>query len=237
MPESAHSRLWSALVVSALVHVGLLTMVVEAFPVRLAVATKPVLAVLKIPNQALPAGIAVPLPASSDSSARLRTAPQLIPVQPVRKATGGRPVDSAALALPAPGKAESLLPSPSPSPSVSEGGASPAGTSNVPSEGASADDLRQYRVALAIAARRFKRYPLLARERGWAGRVEVAVNLSAWQPNPRLSLVQSSGHAALDEQALSMIEQASATTTLPESLRGKDFRVLLPIEFTLEDDH
>jgi TonB family protein len=104
---------------------------------------------------------------------------------------------------------------------VSEGGASPAGTSNVPSEGASADDLRQYRVALAIAARRFKRYPLLARERGWAGRVEVAVNLSAWQPNPRLSLVQSSGHAALDEQALSMIEQASATTTLPESLRGR----------------
>lgn len=236
MPESAHSRLWSALVVSALAHVGLLTMVVEAFPVRLAVATKPVLAVLKIPSQALPAGIAVPLPAPSDSSARLRTAPQSIPMQPVRKATGVRPVDSAALALPAPGKAEISSPLSSPLPSVSEGGASLAGPSNVSSEGASADDLRQYRVALAIAARRFKRYPLLARERGWAGRVEVAVNLSAWQPSPRLSLVQSSGHATLDEQALSMIEQASATTTLPKSLRGKDFRVLLPIEFTLEDD-
>lgn len=225
MLESAHSRLWSALVVSALAHVGLLTMVVEVLPVRFAVATKPILAVLKAPNQALPADVAVPLPASSHSSARPRTAPQSMPVQ-----TGGRPADSTARAFPAHGKAEHS------SPSVSEGGTSPAGTSNVPGEGVSADDLRQYRVALAIAARRFKRYPPEARERGWAGRVEVALNLSAWQPSPRLSLVQSSGHAALDEQALSMIEQASASTTLPESLRGKDFRVLLPIEFTLADD-
>ena len=236
MLESAHSRLWSALVVSALAHVGLLTMVVEILPLRLAVATKPILAVLKMPNRALPADVAVPLPTSIHSLARPRTAPQSIPVQPVRKETRGRPVDPAVLAFPAHGKAERSSPSPSPSPSVSEGGASPAGTSNVLSEGASADDLRQYRVALAIAARRFKRYPPVARERGWAGRVEVAVNLSSWQPSPRFSLSQSSGHSELDEQALSMIEQASAITTLPESLRGKDFRVLLPIEFTLSDD-
>jgi protein TonB len=130
-----------------------------------------------------------------------------------------------ALAKPVPDR--SLLPDTTPAP-----GGSPAAVR----EGVSPDDLRQYRVALAIAARRFKRYPPLARERGWEGRVEVAVSVSAWQRGPQSSLVHSSGHAALDEQALSMIEQASATTMLPESLKGRDFRVLLPIEFTLDDD-
>ncbi|HMW55057.1 MAG TPA: hypothetical protein PKA47_05510, partial [Accumulibacter sp.] len=110
MLESAHSRLWSALVVSALAHVGLLTMVVEILPLRLAVATKPILAVLKMPNQALPADVAVPLPTSIHSSARPRTAPQSIPVQPVRKETRGRPVDPAVLAFPAHGKAERSSP-------------------------------------------------------------------------------------------------------------------------------
>ncbi|WP_287461775.1 energy transducer TonB [Accumulibacter sp.] len=99
----------------------------------------------------------------------------------------------------------------------------------------SADDLRQYRVDLAIASRRFKRYPALARERGWEGRVEVAVSVSAWQPRPQLSLVRSSGHAALDQQAVAMLEQASADTALPAGLRGRDFRILLPVEFTLDD--
>ena len=31
-----------------------------------------------------------------------------------------------------------------------------------------------------------------------------------------------------------MIEQAAAATTLPEALRGREFRVLLPIEFSLD---
>lgn len=104
-----------------------------------------------------------------------------------------------------------------------------------PATAISADDLRQYRVDLAIASRRFKRYPALARERGWEGRVEVAVSVSAWQPRPQLSLVRSSGHAALDQQAVAMLEQASADTAVPAGLKGRDFRILLPIEFTLDD--
>jgi protein TonB len=102
-------------------------------------------------------------------------------------------------------------------------------------ESVSPDDLRQYRVALAIAARRFKRYPPLARERGWEGRVEVAVSMSSSLPVPKMSLVRSSGHALLDEQAVSMVERASAATALPDGLRGRGFRVLLPIEFSMED--
>jgi protein TonB len=119
---------------------------------------------------------------------------------------------------------------------LSDATSPPGGSQTAVREGVSPDDLREYRLALAVAARRFKRYPTLARERGWEGRVEVAVTVSPWQRGPQSSLVHSSGHAALDEQALSMIAQASATTMLPESLKGRDFRVLLPIEFTLDDD-
>ncbi|MCM8611518.1 TonB family protein [Accumulibacter sp.] len=104
-----------------------------------------------------------------------------------------------------------------------------------PSAGVSADDLRQYRIDLAIASRRFKGYPALARERGWEGRVEVAVSVSAWQPRPQLSLARSSGHAPLDQQAVAMLEQAATATLLPAGLRGRDFRILLPVEFTLDD--
>ena len=63
----------------------------------------------------------------------------------------------------------------------------------------------------------------------------MALNVSAWQHRPQLSLLRSSGHALLDEQAVSMIEQAAAATALPDSLQGRDFRVLLPIDFSLED--
>jgi len=104
-----------------------------------------------------------------------------------------------------------------------------------PLAGISADDLRQYRIELAIASRRYKRYPALARERGWQGRVEVAVSVTAWQPRPQFSLARSSGHATLDRQAVAMLEQASSDTTLPAGLRGRDFRILLPVEFTLDD--
>ena len=89
-------------------------------------------------------------------------------------------------------------------------------------------------MALAIAARRFKHYPLVAREGGWEGRVDVALSASAGQGMPRASLVRSSGYRALDEQALSMVEQAAAVTLLPEGLHNAEFRVLLPIEFSLD---
>jgi protein TonB len=103
-------------------------------------------------------------------------------------------------------------------------------------EGVSADGLREYRVSLAIAARRFKRYPVLALERGWEGTVDVAVSMTSWQQRPQPALVRSSGHAALDEQALSMVEQASLVTVLPDSLKGRDFGFVLPIEFIREND-
>lgn len=111
----------------------------------------------------------------------------------------------------------------------------PASSNASAREGVSSDALRDYRMALAIEARRFKRYPPLARERGWEGTAEAAV--TAITPGaPQVSLQRSSGYAALDEQTLDMLRRAALATPLPEALRGRDFRVVLPVRFSLDDD-
>lgn len=98
------------------------------------------------------------------------------------------------------------------------------------------DDLRHYRFALAVAARSFKRYPPLAREHGWQGRVDIEVSASVATLVPVLSLVKSSGQPVLDEEALTMLERASVATAIPGNLKGRDFRFVLPIEFSSAND-
>lgn len=229
-PEPECRRLLLAVVVSVLLHAGWLMTVVTAARLRFDVATKPIEAVITVVSQATAA-----VPVAAVSQHLEAAAPSQSPSPgPARTretrrqstATPALSTKSAAAHLPAPQSAVA------PAPTT----AALATPSTLLSEGVSADELRQYRVALAIAARRFKRYPPLARERGWQGSVEVALSSSNSAPRPQLTLSRSSGHVALDEQALAMIEQAAANTLLPEDLRGRNFRLLLPIEFSLDDD-
>lgn len=101
-------------------------------------------------------------------------------------------------------------------------------------ESVSGDALRQYRLALALEARRFKRYPRLARERGWEGTVEVAVVLGS-VGGATANLQRSSGQPLLDEQGLEMIRLALGATPVPEPLRGRELRLVLPVQFFLEE--
>lgn len=98
-----------------------------------------------------------------------------------------------------------------------------------------ADDLRSYRLDLALAARRSKVYPLIALEQRKQGEVLVEVKLSAVMPRPQVNLARSSGSPELDREALKMIEYATTATALPNALRGLDFRILLPVGFVLDD--
>jgi protein TonB len=110
-----------------------------------------------------------------------------------------------------------------------------ASANSAPHEGLRADALREYRLALAIEARRYKRYPPLARERGWEGTVEAAVSGGSVAA-PLVSLERSSGYAALDEQTIDMLRRAALSTPLPEGLRGREFRVVVPVRFSLENE-
>lgn len=96
-----------------------------------------------------------------------------------------------------------------------------------------ADGLRGYRMALAVQARPFWRYPPAAARAGWQGTAELRVAVLA-QGAVRVSLERSSGHAALDEAALAMVDQGARLAALPESLHGKDFSLVLPVSFSLE---
>jgi protein TonB len=97
------------------------------------------------------------------------------------------------------------------------------------------DGVRQYRLSLAREARRFKRYPDQAREQGREGVVVVVVTTVAGVAIPQVRLSQSSGSDLLDQAALELLDSAVQTATLPESLRGRQFGLTLPIHYRLDD--
>lgn len=101
-------------------------------------------------------------------------------------------------------------------------------------EPVAADLLRQYRLDLASAARRYRAYPAVARTRGWEGVVELTLKASPGLP-PAVSVGRSSGHAVLDAQAEDTLSRAVLAAPMPEALRSKAFALTVPIRFSLEE--
>ena len=102
--------------------------------------------------------------------------------------------------------------------------------------GEALDGLRGYRLSVATQARRFKRYPREAMAEGWAGSTELRLEVGSDGRPRAATVVRPSGHEALDRAAQAMIDAAAQRARLPESLRGKSFAVVLPVEFKLEDE-
>lgn len=100
---------------------------------------------------------------------------------------------------------------------------------------ADADALTNYRQALARVALAYKRYPPLARERGWEGTVEVVVTLLPRHPEPAIRLGQGSGHALLDSQALDMMSRAVRRLPVPEQLQLARAELVFPIRYRITD--
>jgi protein TonB len=98
-----------------------------------------------------------------------------------------------------------------------------------------AGTLAQYRLALISAARHFKRYPRVALDNNWQGKVEIRIVIDMTGAISALSVRSSAGHPLLDRQALEMIERAKAMALIPPALRGKEFSVDIPVVFSLRD--
>lgn len=153
---------------------------------------------------------------------------------PVPEAQAIPPVPAAAPA-PAPTPAPVLAPAASAAASAA-GSASGVLLTQANATGQALDGLRGYRLSVAGEARRFKRYPPPAMAAGWAGTAEVRLEVGD-DGRPRPATVgRSSGHDALDRAALSMIDAGALRASLPESLRGKSFAVVLPVVFNLDDE-
>lgn len=114
--------------------------------------------------------------------------------------------------------------------------AAPADASVAGQEERLADGIREYRMALGIRAKRFRHYPEVARENGWEGEPSVAVRLGAAMAAPTVALEKSSPYPALDEQALDTVRRAVLATPVPESIRGRELRIVFSVSYSLTDD-
>jgi protein TonB len=146
-------------------------------------------------------------------------------VDPIPVATAVEPISTQAPAPPAspPSLASSA---PEPAPTVA--------AAKVPAEAVDSSLLDAYRLALIDAAKRYKRYPVQAMERGWEGRVEVRVVVDANGTIKSALVKSSSRYQILDKQALDMVRRAlDALTGVRPAPRGREFTVDVPVIFEL----
>lgn len=93
--------------------------------------------------------------------------------------------------------------------------------------------LDQYRLSLMGQARRYKRYPSQAMEKGWTGKVEVRLVVGPDGTMQGVLVKSSSGYAVLDNQAIDIVKKAKPLTPIPPALRGREFSVDVPVIFEL----
>src|SRR5262249_58179041 len=90
-----------------------------------------------------------------------------------------------------------------------------------------------YRLALINAAKRYKRYPVQAMERGWEGRVEIRLIVDANGAIKSALVKTSSRYQVLDDQALEMVKRAF-NDLAQAAPRGREFTVDVPVVFELQ---
>ena len=104
-----------------------------------------------------------------------------------------------------------------------------------PAELSDAGLLEAYRLALIDAAKRYKRYPVQAMERGWEGRVEIRVVVDANGAIKNALVKTSSRYQILDAQALDMVKRAfNALAQVRPAPQGREFTVDVPVIFELQ---
>ena len=79
-----------------------------------------------------------------------------------------------------------------------------------------------------------KQYPRVALLRGWQGTVKVELQIDATGNVTSSTIAESSSFEALDKQAMEMVRKASPLPLPPESLRGREFTIVVPVVFKIE---
>ncbi len=85
-------------------------------------------------------------------------------------------------------------------------------------------------------ARRYKKYPRIAQDNNWEGRVELRIAIGEDGAISSLSVKKGSGRAVLDDEAQAMIRTAKSKATIPGALRGKAFIIGIPVDFFLKEE-
>jgi protein TonB len=95
--------------------------------------------------------------------------------------------------------------------------------------------VKRFGIELREIAKRYKRYPRIARDNNWEGIVELGIVFGENGAVSLLSVKSSSGRAVLDEEAQAMLRSTIAQVAIPPALRGKAFRLDIPVRFSLEE--
>ena len=94
----------------------------------------------------------------------------------------------------------------------------------------------RFRIELMEIARRYKRYPRIAQDNNWEGRVELRIAFTENGAISALTVKKSAGRAVLDDEAQAMIRSAQPQAAVPPALRGRSFALEIAVDFFLKDE-
>ncbi len=114
--------------------------------------------------------------------------------------------------------------------------AGPAAASRAAGErgGMGGDAYRRVQTALRRALLPRFDYPMLARRRGWEGRVRVSVLVEPDGDLKNIRVVESCGYRVLDEAALDDLREVGRLPEVNTWLEGREISVILPIHYRLK---
>jgi protein TonB len=176
---------------------------------------------------------AVPMPAPTATPSA--SAPLATPVMTAPAAVSNATSNAASVNMPAAAAAvaPAVAPAP-PSPAAQQPGSASSATTSSAANSNEAGSLEQYRLALIGVARKFKRYPTQAMDRGWTGRVDVRLTIGSNGQMQDVVVRRSSGYGTLDNAALDMVRKGAPLTPLPPALRGREVVIDIPVIFDLQ---
>lgn len=93
---------------------------------------------------------------------------------------------------------------------------------------------QEYGFAIWQQASKHKKYPPIAAHRRQEGKAKVTIHINEAGKLLDILVSQSSGHKILDDQALEIVKKGFAEVPLPESLKGREFKLSIPVGFRLE---
>jgi len=193
---------------------------------------------IRAPAQPLSARLAKPTPlpvrAEPPQQRPLQPAPPPRPA-PVAK-TAPRPVVPAPVAVAPVLSAEPAKQAGDPVPAAPPAPPAPASASAPIASAPDPGSVARFRLELMEIARRYKRYPRVAQDNDWEGRVELRVAFAGNGALSSLTVKKGAGHAVLDDAAQAMIRSAQAQAAIPPALRGKAFTFDIAVDFFLREE-
>ena len=234
-----HSLIW-AIICSVLLH-GLLVAVIPKL--KFEVAKKPDILVIELIKKTEPPPVVLPKPIQPQPALlepktvqpKIDIKPELKPLKTPTIVKNEATPYQPPLTIAAPQtEVIAVTPKPDATPTPPASVAAPTPPSG-PSQAELDDAKGRYGNALWGAIGKHKQYPKIAQMRNWQGEAIVELQLDGSGKLKSKKIIQSSGHDALDKQALEMVEKAAPFPLPPEALRGNSFSIRVPIPFKLEE--